>query len=202
MMSNILKIIAAVICGYFIGAFSFSITMSEYVFKTDVRKKGSGNAGATNMARAFGILPGIITLVGDFLKTVLAIYLGKALAGNIGFALAGIACLIGHCYPVYYGFKGGKGVSSGLAALFVCDWRCAVAALIVFLIIAFAFKKVSAASLSGALTGLIVAIVLGLPWHKLLLIVFAVALLFFRHEENIRRLIKGTEPDFRVSRDK
>ena len=199
---NTIKIIAAVICGYLIGSFSFSITISSLLLGGDVRGKGSGNAGATNMARTYGILPGLATLAGDLLKTFIALRLGRILGGDTGFCLAGIACVFGHCYPVYYGFKGGKAVSSGLAVCFACDWRCGAAALIVFAIVAFSWKKVSAGSVCAAAGALVTAAVLRLPMFRMILILFTVAMLILRHAENIRRIINGTEPDFRLSKKK
>lgn len=197
---EIIKYVLAAAAGYLIGSFSFSITMSRFLFGKDVRAKGSGNAGATNMARSFGMVPGILTLLGDVAKGLAALTVGHLLCGEWGMTAAGCACLAGHSYPLYYGFRGGKGVSTGLAAAFVADWRAGVAALAVFLIAAFATKKVSLGSILGALGALVCGLIVKTPLPRLVLLIFAVALIILRHSENIRRLIAGTEPDFRVSK--
>lgn len=193
---EIFRLLSAAAAGYLIGSFSFSIFISKVFFGKDVRSSGSGNAGATNMARTYGALPGLITLLGDFLKSFAAIFLGKLLAGEEGAALGGAACVLGHCFPVYYGFHGGKAVSTGLAVLFAADWRCGAAALLVFLAVAFSSKKVSISSLSGGVAGLIVCFFFGRSFPRLLMVCFAVALGFIRHAENIRRLLRHEEPDF------
>lgn len=196
----VLKLILCLVFGYLIGAFSFSITISKYFFGNDVRKEGSGNAGATNMARSFGILPGIITLVGDILKAVVSVYAGKLIAGEWGMVLAGIACNLGHCYPVYYGFKGGKGVSVGLALALCADWRAGITAIVVFTAVVMLSKKVSLSSISGAVGAAICCLIDGCSVSSRIMIFFAVIMIFIRHKENIRRLLAGTEPDFHVNK--
>lgn len=197
---GIIKLAVSAVIGYLIGSFSISITMSRVLFGKDVRIKGSGNAGATNMARSFGILPGVLTLLGDVAKALLALTLGHMISGEWGMTIAGCACLTGHSYPVYYGFKGGKGVSAGLAAAFAADWRAGMAALAVFLIVAFSTKKVSLGSIIGAFGALVCCLLIKTPLPRLVLVIFAVVMIVVRHSENIRRLLSGTEPDFKVSK--
>lgn len=199
-MMGIIKLAVSAVIGYLIGSFSISITMSRVLFGKDVRIKGSGNAGATNMARSFGILPGVLTLLGDVAKALLALTLGHMISGEWGMTVAGCACLTGHSYPVYYGFKGGKGVSAGLAAAFAADWRAGIAALAVFLLVAFSSKKVSLGSMIGALGALVCCLLIKTPLPRLVLVIFAVVMIVVRHSENIRRLASGTEPDFKVSK--
>ena len=106
-----MRYILSVLAGYFLGALSCSIILSKAKYLMDIRRDGSGNAGATNMARVHGMGAGLLTLGGDMLKTALAGGIGWLLAGRPGLIAACAACLIGHCWPVYYRFKGGKGVS-------------------------------------------------------------------------------------------
>ena len=197
---NILLVVLSAIAGYLIGSFSFSITISKLLFGRDVRTGGSGNAGATNMARSFGALPGIVTLAGDVLKTLILLTAGHLIAGELGMTAAGIAGLTGHCFPCYYGFKGGKGVSAGLAVAFACSWKAGVAALAVFALVAVLGRKVSAGSIAGAAAAFITALVTGCPAPRLIMLAFAVVLIVVRHKENIMRLIKGTESDFKFGK--
>ncbi len=104
---EILKYIAVGIAGYLLGSVSISILMSKKAMGGDVREKGSGNAGATNMARVYGWSAGFLTLGGDMLKAAIAMLIGLLLLGDLGIAIGGIAAMIGHCFPVFYGFKGG-----------------------------------------------------------------------------------------------
>ena len=111
---EIYKYILVASAGYLLGSLSMSIILSRAVLGEDVRRKGSGNAGATNMARVYGLKAGALTLGGDVLKASLSMLIGWLLLGDVGLALGGIASLVGHCFPVYYNFRGGKGVSVGL----------------------------------------------------------------------------------------
>ena len=105
-----LKYILLLAAGYLLGSISSAVILSRYLYKTDVRTLGSGNAGATNAARVYGMGMGLATLVCDGLKTAASMYLGLLLGGEVGFALAGAACVVGHCWPVFFRFRGGKGV--------------------------------------------------------------------------------------------
>lgn len=195
-----LKLIAAAVAAYLIGSFSFSIMISRIFFGKDVRQKGSGNAGATNMARSFGIVPGLITLAGDAAKAVAALWLGRLLGGETGLCIAGAACIVGHCFPVYYGFHGGKAVSAGTAVAFAADWRVGLIAVAAFAAAAVSSKKVSLGSVCAALAAVLSCVLLHCSLPRILMVAFTAAMLIFRHSENIRRLLKGQEPDFRISK--
>lgn len=152
------------------------------------------------MARVFGIGAGLVTLCGDMFKCALALVFGKLLYGDIGMALGGGLCLFGHCYPVFHDFRGGKGVSAGgIIGLFI-DWRVGLAVIGVFLIVAVATKKVSLGSICGALTITAASLICSVSLPRLLLAIFSMTIVILRHSENIRRLFKGTEPDFRAAK--
>ncbi|MCQ2421108.1 MAG: glycerol-3-phosphate acyltransferase, partial [Clostridia bacterium] len=102
-------------------------------------------------AAVFGLRAGFLTFLGDFLKSVLAMWLGKLLVGDTGLALAGAACLVGHCFPVFFRFRGGKAVSAGAAVGLMVDWRLFLISMAVFLIVAFCWKIASVASISAAI---------------------------------------------------
>lgn len=106
-----MKLVLCTIIAYLLGSVCASIPLSKRCMGEDIRQKGSGNAGATNAARVFGLKAGLVTLALDMAKTVAAMLIGKVLAGVTGEALSGAMCIIGHCFPLYFGFRGGKGVS-------------------------------------------------------------------------------------------
>ena len=188
--------------GYLIGSFCISILLSRLLFHTDIRSQGSGNAGAVNAARVFGMGVGIATFAGDFLKTVLAMWLGGLLAGDTGLVLAGFGCLIGHCWPVYFRFRGGKAVSSGAAAALMLSRPLFLLALLAYALGALLSRRASVASLSGAaVVGLGAFFFISGPL-RIALAVFAAALIFFMHRSNLRRLKAGTEPTFSFGKHK
>ena len=197
---DVLKYIFIVVGGYLLGSVSFSIILSR-MLGTDVRKKGSGNAGATNMARNYGLLAGFATLAGDFLKAAIVMYAGY-LCGDWGLMAGGAACTTGHCFPVFYEFRGGKGISVGAAIGLAIDWRVFVGIVIVFLIAAFLSKKASLGSVCAAVAVVILAIVFAVPLPRLLLAIYAAVLAVFQHRANIKRLADGTEPDFKAADSK
>ena len=193
----IVKIVFLLVFAYCLGGFSASILLSRLLYGRDVRTTGSGNAGATNMARSFGMKMGVITLVCDVLKAVITVLLGKALLNDWGVCLAGIACLLGHCYPALHGFRGGKGVAVCAAIIWFIDWRVGVLALTVFALTAVLSRRVSLASVCAAAALSAAAIVFSLPAPKLILALVCTVIVVFRHRENIQRLLNGTEPEFR-----
>ena len=199
---TILKYILTAVCAYFLGSVSVSVLLSRGVMNTDVRAHGSGNAGATNMARVFGLRMGVVTLAGDMLKAALAMLAGFALLGENGMCVAGALCLVGHCYPALHEFRGGKGVSVGAAVFLAADWRVLVIAVSFFILTAFLSRKVSLGSLAAAISGFAAAAYFALPLPRLLLVAFTMLIVVLRHRENIIRLIRGTESDFTLGSDK
>ena len=197
---EIVKYLLLVIGGYLMGSLSIAIFMSRVMLGGDVRQKGSGNAGATNMARVYGFKAGIMTLLGDVLKAAVVMLAGWLLLGDAGIAAGGIAVMVGHCFPAFHHFHGGKGVSIGVAIGLAVDWRVFAAIACAFLIGALLTKKVSVGSISAAVTVTIASLIVGVSTPKLVLCVCGMCLVIFQHRENIRRLIKGTEPDFRVAK--
>lgn len=191
-----MKTILIILLSYLLGSVSISIILSRAVFHSDIRSCGSGNAGATNAARVFGWKVGFITFAGDFAKGLAAMYLGQALDGERGLALAGMACLMGHCFPVHYRFKGGKAVSVGAAVALMIDLRVFAIVMILFAIIAVTTRWVSLASISAALALIVITPFFShSPW-LIGLSVFGAVLLIFMHRSNIRRLLTGKEPKF------
>ena len=196
-MITALKIIAILIAGYLLGSVSAAIIVSKYIFKGDVRNEGSHNAGTTNMARVYGMGAGLLTLVGDILKTVLAMLFGRFLLGEMGFALGGIACIMGHCFPVFFGFKGGKAVAVSGAIVIMLGWQYAVSLLCLFLIIAVTTRYVSLGSLISVVMIIPALLIFGGhgTWVYILAAVMIVSV-WYMHRGNIKRLLTGTESKF------
>lgn len=197
-LEEIIKYAITIVGGYLLGSLSVSIFLSR-LLGGDIRKKGSGNAGATNMARIYGVAVGVVTLLGDALKGGAAILLGWWLLGDAGIAAGGIAVLLGHCFPVFHNFRGGKGISVGAAIGLAVDWRVFLAIACAFLIGALLTKKVSVGSTCAALCITPAALIVGVSMPKLLLCVCGMVLVLYQHRENIKRVILGTEPDFKAA---
>lgn len=198
----ILNYILAAMAAYFIGSFSASIFLSETLLGRDVRQEGSGNAGATNMARAYGMGFGVLTLLCDFAKALLAVWLCRRILGDWGLFVGGFLCLLGHCFPLYYQFKGGKGISTGAALGLCMDWRMLVVMVVSFAIAAGLSRKVSVGSIFAAICVVPAVFILGLDMPAVALTLCSAALVLWRHRENMRRIIRGTEPDFKAGEDK
>ena len=191
------KLIPALLVGYLLGSVSVAVLITKRLPKGDVRKQGSGNAGATNVARVYGIGVGLLTLVGDGVKTALAMFLGSLLAGGPGMIIAAFGCLMGHCFPLYFGFKGGKAVSVSAAIGLFLDWRFFLILVAVFFLTFLVTKRVSVCSMAAAVAYPLGMLALGcFPWYTLVLGCFITVFVIFMHRENLKRLLKGTEPKF------
>ena len=185
---------------YLIGAIPTGVLLTRMVGGEDIRKAGSGNIGATNVYRVAGRKLGIITLVGDCLKGVLPLVIaqqGFALAGP-GLAAVALAAFIGHCYPVYLGFKGGKGVATALGIFLVLSPPAVLGALLVFVLILWKWRYISLASISAAaIIPLLVALFArSLPLFVATLIIAGIVI--WRHRGNIERLRNGSENKFNL----
>lgn len=196
------KILLIALGSYLLGSVSLSIFMSKHMFGGDVRAQGSGNAGATNMARVYGMMAGVLTLAADMVKAAVSMLVGHLLLGDVGLALGGACCILGHCFPVFHQFKGGKGVSVGGMLALLIDWRVGLLVIGCFLLAAVLSKKVSLGSICGAIACGVGPLLLGASVPRVLLGLFAMVMVVARHRENIVRLIKGTEPDFKPAKGK
>ena len=197
-MTPLLTAVCLALGAYLLGSVSSSIVISVARFGSDIRRHGSGNAGATNMARTYGLWEGILTLLADFAKALISACVGARLLGDVGVAVAGLACLAGHCYPVFFKFKGGKGVSVGAALGLAIGWQVLLIIAAVFLAVALLTKKVSAGSVCAAASLIVTVFVLPVSVPLQVMAVSAALLVIARHRGNIRRLLDGTEPDFRA----
>ena len=194
------KYLVILVGSYVIGSLSLSILASKLMFGGDIRKEGSGNAGATNMARVHGWGAGLLTLAGDALKAAACMIAGNALAGEIGLCLGAGACMLGHCFPVLHGFKGGKGIAVGGAVGFGIDWRVGACTVGSFLLGSLLSKKVSVGSLCGAIAIVASSVLFHVSTPRLILSIFCACLAIARHHANSKRLAEGTEPDFKAGK--
>lgn len=180
--------------GYLIGSVSAAIIVARCLHLPDPRSQGSGNPGATNMLRIGGKKAGVLALLGDLVKGVLPVLLAKWLATpETVVAATGLAAFLGHLYPVFFGFRGGKGVATTLGVALGLYWPVGLAALGTWLLVAFLFRISSLAALVATLL-----IPFYIWWLRpepafLLVSVIITALLYWRHRSNIRNLINGTE---------
>ena len=196
------KVLLIAVGSYLLGSVSLSIYMSKRIFGGDVRSHGSGNAGATNMARVYGMMAGALTLAADMMKAAVSMIGGYLLLGDLGLAIGGAGCILGHCFPVLHHFKGGKGVSVGGILALLLDWRVGLLVIGCFLVGALLSKKVSLGSVCGAIACGVGCLLLVSSVPRVVLGLFAMVVVVVRHKENIRRLIKGTEPDFKPAKRK
>lgn len=186
--------VAIGIGAYLWGSLSPALIISDRIGKKDVRKYGSGNAGTTNMMRTFGWKFGLMTFVLDVIKGVAAALIGRWVGGQIGMSVAAVLVIVGHNWPVYYGFKGGKGIASTLGVMFVLmPMQTAILLPVVILIMALT-RYVSVGSMLGVILESICVFIF-YPGETLLQVTVAVltVLALFGHRENIKRLCNGTE---------
>jgi acyl phosphate:glycerol-3-phosphate acyltransferase len=187
--------VLAALVAYAIGAVPVGWVVARAFGVSDIRHRGSGNIGATNVLRTVGRGPAIVTLVGDVLKGYLAVAAGAALAAGdlTAVAVATVAAVAGNCWSVFLGFRGGKGVATGLGALLHTVPLATLAALPVFAAVVASTRYVSLASLLAAACVPLGAVLLGYPRANALAALGAAAIVIARHHANIARLRAGTE---------
>jgi len=198
-MNNTLFILI-MIAIYLIAAIPTGVVLSRLMGGEDVRQKGSGNIGATNVYRVAGKLAGVLTLVGDTLKGFLPLLAFKTwlepTPTQLGIASA--IAILGHCYPVYLKFKGGKGVATALGIFLVISPKAVFFALIVFILTVAITRYISLGSVLAALSAPLVILLLNHQQPVFLATLFIAALVIWRHNSNIRRLLDGTENRFKA----
>ncbi|ARE40218.1 Acyl-phosphate:glycerol-3-phosphate O-acyltransferase PlsY [Rhodovulum sp. P5] len=178
---------------YLLGAVPFGIVMARLFGLGDLRKIGSGNIGATNVLRTGNKLAAFLTLVLDAGKGGIAVLVARALVGEDAAQIAGFAAFLGHLFPVYLGFKGGKGVATFLGTVLALAWPVGLAACGTWLAVALSLRYSSLSALTAAALSPVWAIVFGRADMAVLALLLAV-LIFLRHRSNIGRLLAGTEP--------
>lgn len=205
----VVYVIMAIIA-YLIGSVNFSVIISKKMAGFDVREKGSGNAGTTNMLRSVGKKAAALTLILDILKGVLAIGIA-ILAANIEqesdpaimVSIAGVLVVLGHTFPIFFGFKGGKGIATSLGVLLVINWQIGLICLVFALILMALTKMVSLGSIMAAILFPVLTIFIAdnyivesIAENRLVYIVFGIVMaiiVVFNHRSNLKRILNGTE---------
>ena len=216
-----LALLLTMAAAYLLGSVNSAIIVTKIFAKDDIRRYGSGNAGATNVLRSQGKLPALITTVGDLLKSFLSVLAGGWLMGHlqlsaspvtgvqgldgmmlVGQYLAGFFCIIGHLYPLYFGFRGGKGVMTTLGMMLILDWRVALICLGFFILAVLAWRMVSLGSVIAASLLPVFTFVFRMfvdhkadetVWFCTAMSLLIAAILVIKHIPNIKRIIHGTE---------
>ena len=190
-----LRMLLSLVIGYLLGSISTGVLLSRLLRNSDIRSQGSGNSGTTNMLRVHGRGMALSTFIGDLLKGIIAVLIGKALVGGTLGGLLGVAgAVLGHSYPIFFGFKGGTGIATGFGALlFVFPWQT-LTAFCVFLLVVLLTHYVSAGSIAAAVT-LPLLVILTTPFDPLVwaLAVLVGGFVVYRHRSNIMRLIQHKE---------
>ena len=204
-----LTLLAIPIAAYLLGSIPVGVILTRAFGKGDVRKVGSGNIGATNVARAAGLLAGVSTLVLDVAKGAGSVLLAEKLSHDNAtwMMIAAVAALLGHCFPLWLKFKGGKGVATAAGVFLVLSPLACLAAIILFILVVIFWHYVSLGSVSAAAAMPLLIYLTWTPRHAPTLVTttgtLAVSLLVIcKHRENLRRLVEGTEPRFSFSRNK
>ena len=194
--------IVSAVFAYCVSGLNPAIIMSKAIYKKDIREYGSGNPGFTNFKRVFGNKYAWFVFALDILKgaviSVSAGLLFRQYVGSwqFGVAYAGIFALLGHAFPVFYGFKGGKGFLVCLSTLRFIDWRAGAIAAVVLTVLLLTVKYMSLSSMSALIVGSVFVAVFGAGWAVSLMYAVCVLFVVIRHRENIIRLIRGTESKF------
>ncbi|MDH5786172.1 MAG: glycerol-3-phosphate 1-O-acyltransferase PlsY [Chromatiales bacterium] len=186
--------ITLIVLAYLLGSISTAIITCKLMGLPDPRTQGSKNPGATNVLRFGGKKAAAVTLFGDFLKGLLPVVIGLLLQVEpLTLALIGMAAFLGHLYPVFFAFQGGKGVATALGVILGLSWQVAVAALITWLVMAKVFKISSLSALIAAVLTPLYCWLLAPQQEYIVLLVVVSVLLIWRHRSNIRNLISGSE---------
>ena len=181
----------AIIAAYCLGSISFAVVVSKLMRLPDPRSYGSKNPGATNVLRTGSKAAAVLTLIGDAAKGAVAVWLASYFTDEL--AAVGLAAFLGHLYPVFHRFQGGKGVATAAGVLLALDWRIGLGTLLTWVIIAVFLRYSSLAALIAAVFApFFTALLLGLGAYAAAVLVMSV-LLIWRHAENIKRLMAGTE---------
>ena len=195
MTHNLLSILIVIVAGYLLGSISTGVVLSRLFAKTDIRSQGSGNAGTTNMLRVLGRKMALLTFIGDMLKGIIAVFIGKWLiGGELGGLLGVVGAVLGHYYPLYFGFKGGKGIATSFGSLLFVFPVQALLAFAVFLILVVVTHYVSVGSIAAAITLPLLIVITHFQEPTLWIITVCIgASVVWRHRANIKRLMNHTE---------
>lgn len=192
-MDNLLQILGVIFCAYILGSLNFALVFSKLVLKFDIREHGSKNAGTTNVLRIMGKKWAISVLLLDMLKAVCAVFVGNAFLGDEGKLLAGIFVILGHVFPVFFKFKGGKGVATTAGMFLAFDLKIFAILAVIFFIMIFITKIVSISSMTASA---VLPIVMYIYYDSWIFPCVGFTLfmgIVYVHRPNIARMIAGEE---------
>lgn len=190
-----------IIGSYLLGSLNFAIVISKAAYGKDIRDYGSNNAGMTNMMRTFGTKAAVMVLLGDVMKSIVSVTLSMLVCGIDVAYIAGVACIIGHCFPVFYKFRGGKGFATTAGMVLAAEPIIFLICLVIFVVIVAATKYISAGSIITALFFPLILNMLyrgagGISTIMAVCAVFLALFILFNHRANVSRLMKGEEKKF------
>ncbi len=201
------SVLVIVLLSYFLGCFNGAVLISSFVIRDDIRGHGSGNAGLTNFYRTYGARYALGVILLDMGKTALATVIGGYMFHclyndwTLGVLVAGLSCIIGHIFPAFYEFRGGKGILAGSVLVIMLDWRMALVAWCLFFLSVVLTRYVSLGSiLAAASVGVTAIFLYDRPVYIILAIITA-ALVIWSHRSNVVRLVKGNENKFKFHKD-
>ncbi|MDK2820253.1 MAG: acyl phosphate:glycerol-3-phosphate acyltransferase [Clostridia bacterium] len=183
----------ALVLAYLIGSVPTAFLIGHYIYKFDIRRKGSGNVGATNALRTMGTIPGLVVLAVDLFKGVLAVLLGQIFDGPGLATLMAFLAIIGHNWSIFLEFKGGKGVATAAGVILAMSPISFFWIALIWAVITILTRYVSLGSIIAALVAPFIMLYYHRPWPYLLFTFIVAALIIYRHKSNINRLLTGTE---------
>ncbi|NLW07166.1 MAG: glycerol-3-phosphate 1-O-acyltransferase PlsY [Clostridia bacterium] len=185
--------VLALVFAYLIGSIPTAYVVGRYIYKFDIRRRGSGNIGATNALRTMGTVPGLVVLGVDVFKGVIAVWLGQAIGGAQLAALTAILAIIGHNWSIFLEFQGGRGVATAAGAALAMAPQVIFWAVLIWITVIILTRYVSLGSIIAAAITPFMMLFGQYPWPYVLFTFVGAALIIYRHRPNINRLLAGTE---------
>ena len=190
---SILNIFLIAITGYLIGSIPFGIIIAKIMGLGNLRNIGSGNIGATNVLRTGNKLAAILTLIFDLSKGAVVVILARLLFDDSAAQISGLGSFLGHCFPVWLGFKGGKGVATFIGITLALYWPAGILTCLTWILIAYISRISSLSALLSSISSIVWIWICGMPNATFIMIILTI-FIWVRHKENIKRIVKNTEP--------
>ena len=187
------SLVLTAVVAYLLGSCVFAYFIARWMKGIDITAHGSGNPGTSNVLRVVGKTGAALTLLGDALKGYLAVLFGGLVAGGIGMLVAAVCVMVGHMYPLYFHFKGGKTVATAAGAMLALDWRIALTAIGVFVLVLVITRYISVASILASITVTVSAFFYSKDISLYVICFLVTVFIVFKHRSNMKRLMAGTE---------
>lgn len=184
----------ALVLAYLIGSIPTAYVVGRYIYKIDIRRRGSGNVGATNALRTMGTVPGAVVLIVDIFKGIVAVWIGLAAGGQEFAALSALAAIAGHNWSVFLNFKGGRGVATAAGAALAMAPGVLLWGVVIWVTVIFLTRFVSLGSIVAAVAVPVMMFAFSKPWPYVVFSIVGATIIIYRHKVNIKRLLAGVEP--------